>query len=965
MTQQDRQLKKVKLYRVLKVVFYSLGLPLFVMAVFLASVRFIGNDPFTGNSTIASQLGFFRDINILFTSPALYGVWIALGIWAVIAIVHIVLAKTVKSRKVRAMSVTAFTLVVMFSCLLGLDVGMSGRVESIAKDAPSTVTVQDYKTLLSYYRTISSSAHGKNLTESLIDKIETLEKVYNVEMEGAIKTGTAGAISNKPVTYYNIISDDGETGIDIGFKTENGQAMLDYSGSNGNYTMNGNGIITREVEGTQVVRLAPASDGSLVINGKKYSHYWARIRGAVNGTTVYTWYCRDMQSTAWSETDGNTQVTNRKPGVYGDALYSQNGLVSDGWVFSVENVLEILEDYYEAKAAIDSGDAKYYAYAYADMYNNAWIRRDNYYNNEADAWLKALYNQEVYMSERFSLTRGELDELIAKVGALLGDNKLFDYLFSGLDDTLNSGDMEFVGDIVNKFLGGSLGDFFKKLNNGIGLSTFGLDSATLGTITDILCLLTGKTYDYVDDLILTVSYKAPDCYNVKHENLYVGIARGVGEWKFVESDGSVGDPVPVHRKKVINKVIVDGVEKEEIEWVWVYDQRIPDGSGADIDVPFTTTEIDGKLYDKDNKEVRFVIAPGSDPAADMIIDIDFNDEIRPDSPGNIFDIINGTDTYAFDLDTLSAFLNNGLNRVLERYEISLSEGTVGTIVNLVKTLGVLQSIDVNGETYTGLVISGIEIPILDSAGKVALDINGILENLLKGWYGYQSAVIKPVWEFYVDTDLQNDDPNNEYVLAQMNYAKYERALYTGKTYGGMIGSTIIGDSLGTGSYPSSFGLGDLASVQQLKVNMSYQPEYFPLMALRDMIVLFSGLVIMFYFISFVAAQREDDYATGKMVARSRKRKEEKETKKHEASVIAEFDANNGEKAASSAGGADDAQKSDSQKSDEGEKDAQEGAPQENSSQTDTASPEQGTDGTEKTGEDPAIPVNQNSDEEVL
>ena len=947
MTQQDRQLKKVKLYRVLKVVFYSLGLPLFVMAVFLASVRFIGNDPFTGNSTIASQLGFFKDINILFTSPALYGVWIALGIWAVIAIVHIVLSKTVKSRKVRAMSVTAFTLVVMFGCLLGLDVGMSGRVESIAKDAPSTVTVQDYKTLLSYYRTISSNAHGKNLTESLIDQIEALERVYNVEMEGVIKTGTAGAISNKPVTYYNIISDDGVTGIDIGFKTENGQAKLDCTGSGGNYTIApGDGKITREVEGTQVVRLEPNGSGKLVINGKTYSHYWAKDRKAVNGTTVYTWYCRDMQSAAWIEGDDSSEITNRKSGVYGDALYSQNGLISDGWVFSVENVLEILEDYYEAKEAIDNGAAKYYAEAYADMYSNAVARRDNYYNNEADAWLKALYNQEVYMSERFSLTRGEIDELIAKVGALLGDNKLFDYLFAGLDDTLSSGgDLGMVGDLVSGFLGGSLGDFFKKLNNGIGLSTFGLDSATLATVTDILGTLTGKTYDYVDDLILTVSYKAPDCYNVKHENLYVGLVRGVGEWKFVESDGSVGEAVPVHRKKVINKVVVDGVEKEEIEWVWVYDQRVPDPEGGeDLDIPFTTTEKDGKLYDKDNKEVQFVIAPGSDPTKDIILDIDFNDEILPDSPTNGYDEINGTDTFAFDFDTLSAFLNKGLNSLLEKYNINIKEGIINTLLGLF-----LKDIDVNGNAFTGLIISGIEIPIINANGEIELDINGILENLLKGWYGYQSSVIKPVWEFYVDPEAAP-----EYAIAQANYAKYERALYTGKIYGGMIGSTLIGDSLGTGSYPSALGLADLASVQQLKVDMSYQPEYFPLMALRDMIVLFSGLVILFYFISFVAAQREDDYATGKMVARNRK--EDKATKKHEASVIAEFDANSGEKSGGSAGGADDAQKSD-----EGDKEAQ----QENNAQTDTAPPEQGTDGTEKLGEGPEIPVDQNSDEEVL
>lgn len=925
MTSQERQLKKVKLYRVLKVVFYAMGLPLFVMAVFLASIRFIGHEPFTGNGDIAAKLGFFNDINVLFTSPALYGVWIALAIWVVIAIVHIVLSKTVKNRRVRTLSVVSFTLVVMMSCLLGLDVGLSKRIEKVANEYPDAV-VADYQGQLAYYRTISSNAHGKSATENIIKKVDLLKNVYNVGLTGAPYTGVAGAISSKPVTYFNIISDDGVSGIDIGFKTENGFAKLDVSGSKGDYTIaRGDGNITKEVEGNQVVRLEPNSDGILVINGKTYSHYWAMPRYAVNGTTVYTWYCRDMKSVGWTEKNGDVTMS----GIYGEALYDASGMLSDGWVFGLDNVIEVLEDYYEAKDAIDNGNKTYYAEAYARMYEDAWVRRDNYYNNEADPWLKALYNQEIYMTERFSLTRGELDELLAKVGALLGDNKLFDYLFTSIDETLDEMGVS-LKDV--SFLGGSLGNFFKKLNKGIGLSTFGINESTMGTITEILGLLTGKTYDYVDDIILTLSYKAPDCYNVQHDNLYLALVRGVNKWMYVNADGSAPtEEVAVTRKS-------DG------KWY-----------NAD-DTEFVPVVNGDKKYDKDGdgaREITLVLCPGSDSANDIMLDIDFNDEIKDSSPENIFDEINGTNTYAFDFDTLSAFLNNGLNRVLERYNVNLNEGTVGTIVGLVKTLGLLKSIDVDGEAYTGLVISGIEIPILNSEGKVALDINGILSNLLQNWYGYKSAVIKPVWEFYVNPKLPE---NNAYRIAQENYAKYERALFTGKTYGSMIGSTLIGDTLGTGSYPSSFGLTDLASVQQLKVDLSYQPECYPLMVLRDMIIFFAGLVILFYFMSFVAAQREDDYATGKMVARSRK--EDKATKKHEASVIAEFDANaengaeaqvpepDGDKQTPEGDGADNVD------------------PPADEAQSNGDSPETG-DGDGKTGEDPDIPVKPNSDEEVL
>lgn len=885
MTQQDRQLKKVKLYRALKVVFYCLGLPLFVTATFLASVRFIGSDPFNGNTLFAQQLGMFYDINKLFTSPALYGVWIAFAIWLVIAIVHIILAKTVKSRRVRALSVTALTLVVMLGCLFGMDAVLGAKVDRIAADAPASVTVQDYKTLLSYYRTLSSFAHKKNLTENLIDQVEFLERVYHIEWEGVDKTGVAGSIGNKPVTYYNIIADDGTVGIDISYKTVGGQAELDYSGSNGSYTFKGKDGITRNIEGNRVVTLAPAGDGSLTINGKTYSHYFAQERTApVGGSTytMYTWYCKDMESTSWRADDEKAQAKYRENGVYGEGLYNQNGLLSDGWIFSFENVLEILEDYYEAKDAIENGSpANYGPEAYAKIYNDAVKRRENYYNNNnADPWLKALYNQEVIIfdetgatdnEKRFTLTRGELDELIAKVGALLGDNSLFDYLFGHIDEILDGfGDGNGnnpINSIVGKvpFLGGGLGAFLTQLSNGLPISTllsaFNVDTGIITTVADILSALTGKTYDYVDDLILNLSYKTNDAFGVKHDNLYLAVIRGVGEWQFAEG----GEALPLTRTGKDAWVYTDGEEE------------------------FTATVTDGKTYDKDGKEIKFVISAAGDPE-NIYLDIDFNDELIGQE--QVIDPVTGkpvtNNKYAFDFDTLSAFLNKGLNGLLDKY---LGQSTTDTVAGLItNTIKILKPIEVGSKTYYGFSVIGIEIPILTKDGnsfKVDIDINGILTNFLKTLYSYQSAVIKPVWEFYTNESFTNKQ--SQTYLAQLNYQRYERALYTATIYGSMIGSTLLGDSLGTGAYSSSLGLTDLASVQQLKVDLSYQRVFFPLFAVRDMIALFAGVVIMFYFISFIAAQREEDYATGKLTVR--RRKADKDAEKHEAEIIAEFDAN--------------------------------------------------------------------------
>ncbi|MDE6059875.1 MAG: hypothetical protein K2G31_00150, partial [Clostridia bacterium] len=204
------------------------------------------------------------------------------------------------------------------------------------------------------------------------------------------------------------------------------------------------------------------------------------------------------------------------------------------------------------------------------------------------------------------------------------------------------------------------------------------------------------------------------------------------------------------------------------------------------------------------------------------------------------------------------------------------------IINTVLGL-FLKDMDFNGVSYKGLDISGIKIPIINNTtGKLNLDINGILANLLKGFYSYQSSAIKPIWEFYTSEIEQNEityDISGKAVdgykwAAAKHFASFERAEYLATVHGTMIGSVLIGDTLGTGQYPSSFGLSDLQSVQQYKTDMSYQPIFFPLYSFRDMLALFAGMVMLFYFLSFVAAQKEENYATGKTVALTRKEKKQ-------------------------------------------------------------------------------------------
>lgn len=189
------------------------------------------------------------------------------------------------------------------------------------------------------------------------------------------------------------------------------------------------------------------------------------------------------------------------------------------------------------------------------------------------------------------------------------------------------------------------------------------------------------------------------------------------------------------------------------------------------------------------------------------------------------------------------------------------------MLNLIKTFNTD-----DGVRY-GLEISGIKIPLLDEDYNFAIDVSSILTGILEGMYFYQSAAIKPVWEFYT---WVASDKEQSMALA---YQKYERANYEATLYGSMIGSTLIGDNLGAGTYPSSLGLANLTAVRQLKADLSYKPKFYPVYAVRDMLFFFCGFVVLFYFLSFVAQEKELEYANGMAVVEEKKKKAKKSKNK--------------------------------------------------------------------------------------
>ena len=76
-----------------------------------------------------------------------------------------------------------------------------------------------------------------------------------------------------------------------------------------------------------------------------------------------------------TEYANDSSQTNTMDGVYGTGIYNSNGMLSDGWAFSLDNVLNILEDYYSAQEEIA---ANKYDSKFESMYTKAVKARERY-----------------------------------------------------------------------------------------------------------------------------------------------------------------------------------------------------------------------------------------------------------------------------------------------------------------------------------------------------------------------------------------------------------------------------------------------------------------------------------------------------------------------------------------------------------------------------------------------------------
>jgi hypothetical protein len=406
----EQRVKKARLFRTLKVVYYCLGLPVFLLAVFTLTMHNIGHNPFMGDY----GEGLFTSIKSLLSAPAMYAIWIALAVWLIIGLVQLICKFAIKNRRTRAMVVVAIMLDVLLVPMFAIDAIYTSKIDAMIADAADGVVIKDYNYHLSYYRTHTSAA-GNNglsmktsLTDTLKDTVEQYLRVYNIPMYGSFKGGNAANFTNEALYYDDFGYDYNADGVVDSY--DHILIRNEAVGEPGAFD---------KVWATELVLTDMFGDNETVVEGNFYSvHYTQAVSpNPDENVECYVWY------------DGNKLVYEKSEGVYGEAYYNKNGTLADGYIYSLDVALRILEDYYQSqedmKALFKATGKTNEAAFRAEIEAAAETRREERYTG-ADATEEEifLWERENAMAADYSLTAAELNRVLGELGGALADSSL-------------------------------------------------------------------------------------------------------------------------------------------------------------------------------------------------------------------------------------------------------------------------------------------------------------------------------------------------------------------------------------------------------------------------------------------------------------------------------------------------------------------------------------------------------------
>lgn len=547
--------------------------------------------------------------------------------------------------------------------------------------------------------------------------------------------------------------------------------------------------------------------------------------------------------------------------------YNPNGLLYDGYIFGVENVLELLIKYNEYAKLTVYRPTKYTVADYAEAFNaGCYVIKDGAYvtmKSAGETFCKqpgTIYYEQLSIADAYKKMVSEIEASATNASAYASD-AWYNYThdFTEILDT-RSGEMTTYSKLrieednyrlTDSRLNAVLGTLFEYLGMNPAINKL-LDSLKAQQLLDLVnSLLKENGADLSSGDIGNVVSQLLYGYNNGKGGETTGLALPVqylfGNLNFTSKE--------VYKSTGKNAFKV-GALADEVVYVTTYTDS---GEVNDDGTPILTAKITRETFDnatmKQPPKTNAEIVPGQKYTTG--------------------------DTYA----------KTDLGTAYKAYETKLKNDNknpnTAALVDIIKSLqpalglvgGLLNLNDIIGGLVSGLDVSAILKAIapdldlnailtqvlskIDLTGVTVEGVQKLLDTVLGELSFYSHPLLKKCWQsdFVSDTDKALATTAGTTV----DMSDYAWVKYTCEDFGITSGCALVakgglltGKTIGNGT--SADAAISLADCYQLQADIAYQPEMYPLLAARRYFSIWAGILAMSIFLSTYFHNKEKLYA---------------------------------------------------------------------------------------------------------
>lgn len=547
--------------------------------------------------------------------------------------------------------------------------------------------------------------------------------------------------------------------------------------------------------------------------------------------------------------------------------YNPNGLLYDGYIFGVENVLELLIKYNEYAKLTVYRPTKYTVADYAEAFNaGCYVIKDGAYvtmKSAGETFCKqpgTIYYEQLAIADAYKKMVSEIEASATNASAYASD-AWYNYThdFTEILDT-RSGEMTTYSKLrieednyrlTDSRLNAVLGTLFEYLGMNPAINKL-LDSLKAQQLLDLVnSLLKENGADLSSGDIGNVVSQLLYGYNNGKGGETTGLALPVqylfGNLNFTSKE--------VYKSTGKNAFKV-GALADEVVYVTTYTDS---GEVNDDGTPILTAKITREAFDnatmKQPPKTNAEIVPGTKYTTG--------------------------DTYA----------KTDLGTAYKAYETKLKNDNknpnTAALVDIIKSLqpalglvgGLLNLNDIIGGLVSGLDVSAILKAIapdldlnailtqvlskIDLTGVTVEGVQKLLDTVLGELSFYSHPLLKKCWQsdFVSDTDKALATTAGTTV----DMSDYAWVKYTCEDFGITSGCALVakgglltGKTIGNGT-PADAAI-SLADCYQLQADIAYQPDMYPLLAARRYFSIWAGILAMSIFLSTYFHNKEKLYA---------------------------------------------------------------------------------------------------------